>query len=93
MVYQPRGDFMIKDFKDHFWHYLVLVLIISIGGLVFILDTNKVIKFQIGTLVAIAYVFWGIIHHFLEKNLNFKIMVEYLLIGALSVALLGGVLL
>lgn len=84
---------MIKDFKDHFWHYLILVLILFIGGVVFVLDTNKVIKFQVGTLVAIAYVFWGTIHHFLEKNLNFKIMVEYLLIGALSVALLGGVLL
>lgn len=84
---------MIKDFKDHFWHYLILFLILLVGGLVFILEPNKIIKFQAGTLVAAAYIFWGIIHHFLEKNLNFKIMVEYMLIGALSVILLGGILL
>ena len=84
---------MIEDFRNHFWHYLILLLILLIGGLVFVLNPNKIIKFQVGTLVAIAYIFWGIIHHFLEKNLNFKIMVEYLLIGALSVALLGGILL
>lgn len=84
---------MIKDFKNHFWHYLFLVLILLVGSLVFTLDPNKIIKFQVGTLVATAYVFWGIIHHSLEKNLNWKIMVEYMLIGALSVVLLGGILL
>lgn len=84
---------MIEDLKSHFSHYLILILILSVGGLVFLLDSNKTIKFQVGTLIAIAYIFWGMIHHFLEKNLNFKIVVEYLLIGALSVTLLGGVLL
>ena len=84
---------MIEDLKSHFSHYLILVLILFIGGVVFVLDSNKIIKFQVGTLVATAYVFWGIIHHFLEKNLKLKIMVEYMLIGALSVALLGGILL
>lgn len=84
---------MIEDLKSHFSHYLILILILSVGGLVFLLDSNKTIKFQVGTLIAIAYIFWGIIYHFLEKNLNLKIVIEYLLIGALSVALLGGVLL
>lgn len=84
---------MIEDLRNHFWHYLILLLILLVGGLVFVLNPNKIIKFQVGTLVAIAYVFWGIIHHFLEKNLNFKIVVEYFLIGSLSMALLGGILL
>lgn len=84
---------MIEDLKTHFWHYSILVLILFVGGLVFILDPHKIIKFQVGSLIAAAYVFWGIIHHFLEKNLNFKIVVEYMLIGVLSMALLGGILL
>lgn len=84
---------MIEDLRNHFWHYLILLLILLVGGLVFILEPNKIIKFQVGTLIAVAYVFWGIIHHSLEKNLNFKIMVEYMLIGTLSMALLGGILL
>lgn len=84
---------MIEDIKSHFWHYLVLVLIIGCGGLVFGFYPDKAVKFKVAALVALAYIFWGIFHHLTEGNLNFKIVVEYTLIGALAIILLGGVLL
>lgn len=84
---------MLEDIKSHFWHYAILVLVILIGAIAFFSYPDKMVKFQIGTLTALAYIFWGIFHHLMENSLNFKIMVEYSLIGLLSIILLGGALL
>ncbi|MFH0864184.1 MAG: hypothetical protein V1858_03795 [Candidatus Gottesmanbacteria bacterium] len=83
----------INDVKTHFWHYLILLMIIAIGGIAFIKQTNIQNRFYIGSLVAIAYVFWGIFHHLMEKNLKLKIVIEYSLIALMAVVLLGGILL
>lgn len=84
---------MWKDVKAHFWHYLILILVITAGGLVFFATPDKMVKFQIGSLTALAYILWGIFHHLVENSLNFQIVVEYSLIGLLSIILLGGALL
>jgi len=84
---------MIEDIKRHFWHYAVLVLVIFAGGIVFFSYPDKMVKFKVGTLTTLAYIFWGIFHHLAEANLNFKIVIEYTLIGALAIVLLGGLLL
>lgn len=84
---------MIEDIKAHFWHYSILILILTIGGIAFFNSTDKMVKFQVGSLTALGYIFWGIFHHLLEKNLNLKIVVEYSLMGILSIVLLGGALL
>lgn len=84
---------MIDEIKAHFWHYVILVLIIFTGGFVFFLYQDKTLKFQVGSLTALAYICWGIVHHRWEKNLNFKIVVEYVLVGVLTIVLLGGILL
>lgn len=84
---------MIESIKAHFWHYTILATIILAGGIVFFSCPDKTIKLQVGILTTLAYIFWGIFHHLLENNLNFKIMIEYTLIGVLAIILLGGVLL
>ena len=84
---------MTEDIKKHLWDYAVLVLIIFVGGVIFFFNQDKIVKFKVGTLAALAYIFWGVFHHFLEKNLNLKIVVEYTLIGAIAIVLLGGLLL
>lgn len=84
---------MIEEIKTHFWDYLILFLLIGAGVICFIYHPDKIVKFQISILMALAYIFWGVFHHLSEKNLNLKIVVEYTLIGLLSIILLGGVLL
>lgn len=84
---------MIKDIRQHFIHYLILVLIIAIGGIGFLISPDKMIRFQVGALTSLAYVFWGIFHHLMENDLKLKIVVEYALIGLLATSLLGGILL
>lgn len=84
---------MRKELRTHFWHYFFLVIIIGSGGLAFLSSSDRIVQLRIGALLALAYIFWGIFHHLLEKNLNLKIVVEYSLIGLLGLIVLGGALL
>ncbi len=70
--------------------YLVLVLIL-IAGIVsfYLVRGNPAMQFRIGIVTSISYVVWGILHHTLEHNLHKKIVVEYLLIGAIAIVLLA----
>jgi len=45
-----------------------------------------------GIATAVAYVLWGIIHHALEKDLHHKIVIEYMLVGAIAIVLLVTIL-
>jgi hypothetical protein len=45
-------------------------------------------QFLILTLFVIFYIGWGTIHHLLEKTLHLKVMIEYILIGAIALFLL-----
>ena len=60
--------------KQTMVHFFVLIAILTIGVLTFI--------------TAVAYVLWGFIHHAMRKDLHQKIVVEYLLIGAIAIVLL-----
>ena len=43
-------------------------------------------------LLTIYYVFWGILHHYIEKNLTFYIFVEYLLIAGIIISMFLGLI-
>ncbi|MBI2405940.1 hypothetical protein HYV21_02710 [Candidatus Microgenomates bacterium] len=71
-----------------FSHYLVLFGLFAIalvGFSVFSWDKN----FQIALIIALAvsYVTWGIVHHFLHDDLYFEVVVEYV-----GIALLGSII-
>lgn len=84
---------MIEDLKTHLVHYLVLILILGSGFLAFWYFTkDSVSQFLAILTTAFSYLVWGIIHHWLEDNLNLKIVVEYILFAALGVAIFSLVL-
>ena len=76
---------LFLDIKEHFSHYLVLLFILSFGAFAFFYF-QRFPQAQIVSvfLTASFYVFWGIIHHYLEGDLHLRIIFEYL-----AVALLG----
>lgn len=41
---------------------------------------------------AVVYLIWGIVHHLRVGNLNFRIMLEYLLVAILGVAIVSTLL-
>lgn len=78
----------MKHLSKHLPHYLSLVGIFA-AGIIGIYFFSYDRDFQMGIVIAMAaaYVVWGIIHHWLHKDLYFSVVVEYLVIAALGVIL------
>lgn len=76
---------MWTEVKKHIIHYLVLFAILGLGlwGFWFF-SYRAVAQIFIILAVAVLYVLWGMAHHYLENNLNFKIVVEYTAMAALA---------
>lgn len=85
---------MSSELKEHFSHYVALVIWLIAGFSVFLL-TSFSLPLQLATTIIISsgYVFWGLLHHYYLKDLTPAIMIEYLLYGALFVIIVGTTLL
>lgn len=75
----------------HLSHYLIIFFIFLIVFLSrLLLGFNQNLLMEIFYLATLFYVGWGIMHHFLEHDFSLKVVIEYILIGA--VALLLGII-
>lgn len=79
----------------HFPHYAILVVMLGLGVFSFFLvRPNTTAQLAIAVITAVAYVAWGIIHHWLDRDLHLKVVIEYVLIAAIAIVLLvtkGGI--
>ena len=84
---------MKKQQLLHLMHYLILVVILGIGLVLFWFFTGLPNR-QYAVVIAISslYFLWGIFHHLVEGDLHGRIVVEYLLIALMAVVLLRGVI-
>ncbi len=79
-----------------FWRYLEhaldfsLLILILAGALYGLYYYRNLVRAQmtITLSLGVAYVLWGILHHWHEKNLKVKIIWEYVSIAALVVFIL-----
>ena len=80
---------MYKKFKKHFGYYLSLSAILLLG-IVLVVLTSPNIKTQslVISLTVFFYILWGILHHLINHELSMRIVIEYVLIGALGLAVL-----
>lgn len=79
--------------KFHIFHFLVLIVILTIGAWMFFQAQNdRSLQLTIGIATSVAYVLWGIIHHAIQGDLHRKVVIEYVLLGAIAVLLLMTVL-
>ncbi len=70
-------------------NYLVLLLILLVGMWAFnMVRPNVTLQLTVGIVTAVAYVLWGVIHHAMLGDLHHKIVIEYVLIGAIAIVLL-----
>ncbi len=79
---------MRSIFKD-LAHYTPLFGILIVGfGAFWLFSYDRV--FQIATAIstALAYVLWGIIHHYIHRDLNVSVIVEYLVIASLGLVVI-----
>lgn len=70
-------------------HFLVLILILGGGlGMFYYARGDAPLQLAVGIVTAVSYVAWGLLHHAMQQDLHKKIVIEYILIGALAVMLL-----
>ncbi len=79
----------ILDIKAHLAHYLVLLFILTFGALAFFyLQRFPQAQIISAFLTASFYVFWGVIHHYLEGDLHLRVVMEYLAVAFLGFLIL-----
>jgi len=79
--------------QPHLLHFIVLAAILAGGVTAFMyVAPNSSLQLIIGVITSVAYVFWGLVHHAMKKDLHKKIVVEYILIGAIAIVLLATIL-
>lgn len=80
---------LFLDIKEHFSHYLALLLILVFGFVAFVYF-QRFPQAQIlsAFLTASFYVLWGITHHYLEGDLHLRVIAEYLAIALLGFLIL-----
>ncbi|MEK7550862.1 MAG: hypothetical protein AAB535_03720 [Patescibacteria group bacterium] len=79
----------MKSFAKHLPHYLLLfgILLFGFSGLVlFSYDRN--FQVGVGLATAIGYVAWGVVHHFLHKDLYIETFIEYVAIATLGLVIM-----
>jgi hypothetical protein len=76
-----------SEWKKHWLYYLILITLEGIGLILLTLSTyNKSLQLTIVMLMSVIYVFSAIVHHYLSHDVHPKIVVEYILMGALGIA-------
>ncbi|MBU0998672.1 hypothetical protein KJ570_04060 [Patescibacteria group bacterium] len=79
----------MKSFIKNIPYYTPLIGIFVAGALGFALFSyDRIFQVAIAIAVALSYVIWGIIHHSLEKDLYWEVVVEYLVVASLGLVIL-----
>ncbi|PIS09500.1 hypothetical protein COT75_01185 [Candidatus Beckwithbacteria bacterium CG10_big_fil_rev_8_21_14_0_10_34_10] len=80
---------MLNELYKNRLHYLFLFTGLFLG-LTFFFGLFNLPSFKVGSIIGLCvfYFFWGIIHHWLEKDLHIKIVLEYLFVSLIALAIL-----
>ena len=71
--------------KEDLKYYIFLALILLAGGFLFLFfNYNRAAQTMIVLSMAGAYFVWGFIHHWHNKDLHPKIILEYALIAIMA---------
>ena len=79
---------MLTKFYKHSLYYISLIVILTLGFLLAFNSNNKTFQIGVVTVTTFFYVLWGIMHHLINHNLNAKIVIEYILIGAFGLTII-----
>ena len=83
----------MKQFTKHLKHYLPLLGILIIGGVGFVtFGYDREFQAAIVISTALGYFVWGLIHHFLHRDLYIEVVLEYLAIAVLGIVVVFSLL-
>lgn len=80
-----KAHHAIRHGADFF--LLTLILSMGLGGLLYF-RFETAAQIAVVVVMAIFYVFWGILHHLHDRNLTGKIVLEYISLSALATFIL-----
>lgn len=72
---------------------IFFTLVLVGGATLFLFQHNSTIQLQIMSILSVIYLFWALVHHYLDKSLTVEIVVEYVLIASLVIVVLSSILL
>jgi hypothetical protein len=80
-------DNFIHNFRRHIGHTLILVMVLIFGfTLFFAFSHEPEIRILLLFLVSASYALWGLVHHYVRRDLTWPLAIEYI-----SVSFLAGV--
>lgn len=83
----------MKKVTKHLKHYLPLIGVLIIGGVgFFIFGYDRQFQGAIVISSALSYFVWGLIHHYLHRDLHIQVVLEYLAIAILGVVVVFSLL-
>lgn len=82
---------MIKGVSKHFPHYAGLfgIFALAIFGFIFF-SYDKAFQYALTFAVVISYIIWGIVHHWIHKDLTVAVVIEYVAVGVLGLVVMLG---
>ena len=84
----------MRELAKQLNHYLPLIgiLLASLWGFS-LFSTDKTFKLALSLAVAASYVCWGIVHHYLHKDLHIEVVIEYLAVAFFGLVVIFSVVL
>lgn len=80
---------MLVNIKRHLIYYISLLAILFLGVFfAFQVSYDKQIQVIIVMITALLYILFGLLHHLINHDLNKKIVIEYILMGALGISII-----
>jgi hypothetical protein len=80
---------MIRNLKAHLPYYSVFLLIAALGFWLLAVNAHEPQgRMVIIVLLTFFYVLWGLLHHYIHHDISTKIVLEYVLIGALGISVI-----
>jgi len=78
----------MKHLAHHLPHYLLLfgILLAGFAGLI-LFSYDRRFQIAVSVATAVAYVFWGIVHHAIHKDLHLETVIEYIVISSLGLVI------
>lgn len=74
--------------KKHLLYYGALSLILVMGTLFIGLTSNTQQQITMVTMMTFFYIVIGLLHHHIHHDLSIKIVIEYILFGALGITVI-----
>jgi len=79
----------LSSFGKHLPHYLPLLGIYVFGACAFwLFSYDRGFQTAVAVALAVSHVTWGLIHHWMHKDLSLEVAVEYFTVAALGLTVM-----